>query len=333
MARGQANRIGLEFSADGGILSYAAQVAAGIRRDTRLGRWQYLAHANYAHNYIWGFRTRTNHPEELARLARIERLIRAPGARIGRTQRAAEYRQLDYHFAEQMLAPELVDSMAAELFAPQRFTDPYMPNFAYDGPPEQCPHPFLYMDGQRLFDSAPFLRICANPDLIAFCREVLGPRAALSWGWAWISQPTASAYQNQNWHRDSAEPLNFIRVFVPLSTIASREDGPLEFIPGTSGMARFFEPRRFGDGELEALKQAMGAGVVLAEKGDIYFANTFALHRGTPPARRRGMLSLLVSIGPSHRTPSIRKVKLRDVPEDIRPTIARNRSFFRRLVR
>jgi len=329
---GKALLVGLDHTPEAGIKPYVSQVAAGIRRDTRLGRLRHTAFYNYAYNYIFWLRCKSNDPGRLRKLGRIERLLRAPFARVGRTPRAAEFNDLDFHFAEKMLDPALVDRMAASMFAPQTFTDPYLPGFEHVGAPEASDHPFLYMDAQRLFDDPAFLEICSNPDLIAFCRETLGPRAALSWAWAWISQPVGFAYQNQKWHRDCIEPLNFIRVFVPLSPIETRADGPLELIPKTSGLRDYYEARRFRDEELEAVQQSMGAGVVLADKGDVYFVNTFALHRGTPPANRRGMLSLLVSIGPSHRTPFIRKLKLRDVPEHLRPMIARNRSFFRHLI-
>nr|WP_315381816.1 hypothetical protein [uncultured Sphingomonas sp.] len=329
---GKARLVGLDHTAEAGIKPYTAQVAEGRRRDWRLGRLRYMAFYNYAYNYIFWLRTRSNDPARLRKLGRIERMLRAPLARTGRTPRAAEFQEIDFHFAEKMLDPALVDRMAAAMFAPQIFTDPYLPGFEHRGAPEATDHPFLYMDAQRLFEDPAFLEICSNPDLIAFCRETLGPRAALSWAWAWISQPVGFAYQNQKWHRDCVEPLNFIRVFVPLSKIETRADGPLELIPATSGVDAFSGTSRYRDEELEPLKQSMGAGVVLADKGDVYFVNTFALHRGTPPEHRRGMLSLLVSIGPSHRTPSIRRLKLREVPEHLRPLIQKNRSFFRHLV-
>lgn len=329
---GKAALVGLDHSPEAGVPPFTAQVAAGMRRDTRAARWRHLAFYNYAYNYIFWLRTKSNDPARLRALARIERRLHSPFGRIGHTPRAAEFHATDLHFAEKLLDPALVDRMAAAMFAPQPFTDPYLPGFEHVGAPEATDHPFLYMDPQRLFADPAFLEICANPELIAFCREAIGPRAALSWAWAWISQPVGFAYQNQNWHRDCVEPLNFIRVFVPLSPIATRGDGPLELIPGTSGLHAFVEPRRFRDEDLESLKQEQGAGVVLAEKGDVYFVNTFALHRGTPPLQRRGMLSLLVSIGPSHRTPMIRKLKMREVPEHLRPLIAKNRSFFRHLI-
>ncbi|KAH2825108.1 hypothetical protein KXV85_011209, partial [Aspergillus fumigatus] len=85
---------------------------------------------------------------------------------------------------------------------------------------------------------------------------------------------------NQNWHRDSSEPLNFVRIFVPLENIATMEDGPTALIPGTSGMRDYFEVRRFSDDELTQVQQEKGAGVVMADVGDVYFVNTFCIHRG-----------------------------------------------------
>ncbi|MHA6720443.1 phytanoyl-CoA dioxygenase family protein [Sphingomonas sp. RS6] len=334
MARlGQLNRVGFDHAPEGGVKPYAQQVAEGIRRDSWLGRKRFLARLNYAHNYIWWLRAASNDPERLARLARIERLVRQPFARPWKTERAAEFRKLDFHFEEKLLDPEVVGRLAHDLVQPQTYSDPYIMGYRHVGLPQHDPHPFLYMDPQTLFLNPAFLEICSNQGIIDFCREALGPRAALSWAWTWISQPAGFAYQNQNWHRDAAEPLNFVRIFVPLSPILAREDGATELIPGTSRLRQCYERRRFGDHEVEALKQERGAGVVLADVGDVYFINTFALHRGTPPTQRRGLLSLLVSIGPSHRTPFIRKLHMNEIPEHLRERFRRNRSFFRRLVR
>jgi hypothetical protein len=49
--------------------------------------------------------------------------------------------------------------------------------------------------------------------------------------------------------------------------------------------------------------------------------------------RRRGILTLLASLGPSHRTPAMCPVPLSRVPEEIRDTVAANRRFFRHLVK
>jgi hypothetical protein len=44
------------------------------------------------------------------------------------------------------------------------------------------------------------------------------------------------------------------------------------------------------------------------------------------------MLTLLVSLSPSHRTPSIRRVKLASLSATLRTAIAANKRFFRYLV-
>ena len=334
MARlGHFNRAGFDHIPEGGVKPYAMQVADGIRRDTWLGRKKFLAYLNYANNYVYWLRAANNDPARLDRLARIERVIHQPFSRSARTERAAEFRKRDFHFEEKLLDPELVQRLAQDLVQPQTYNDPYIPGFYHSGFPQQTQHPFLYMDPQTLFLNPVFLEICSNQGIIDFCREALGPRAALSWAWTWISQPTNVAYQNQKWHRDAAEPLNFIRIFVPLSAITAAEDGATELIPGTSRLRQCYERRRFSDQEVEGLRQEHGAGVMLADVGDVYFVNTFAIHRGTPPTRRRGLLSLLVSIGPSHRTPMIRKLRMDEIPEHLRDRFRRNRSFFRRLVR
>ncbi|MDT8758499.1 hypothetical protein MZO42_07300 [Sphingomonas psychrotolerans] len=331
---GRARFFGLDDAPEGGIMSYRAQVAQGMRRDGPVRRLNYLARANYAYNYIWWFKTRSNDPARIARLGKVERLLKQP-LTLGRprTESAAEFDKTDFHFASGMLDPGLVQKFSDDLYAAHRYGEPYRPGFEHVGPPEASDSPFLYMQPQALFENEHFLEICSNQALIDFCREALGPRAALSWAWSWISQPGYVPYQNQNWHRDVAEPLNFIRIFVPLQAIGSRDDGPTELIPGTSGMREFYEMRRFSDAELEETKLAKGAGVVFAEPGDVYFVNTFALHRGTPPAKRRAILTMLVSLSPSHRTPSIRKLSMREVPERLRPMIRANKSFFRHLIR
>jgi hypothetical protein len=331
---GRAQFFGLDDSPEAGIKTYRAQVAEGMRRDGPIRRLNYLARANYAYNYIWWFKTRSNDPARIARLGKVERLLKQPfAARRARTECAAEFDKSDFHFTSGMLDRGLVQRFADDLYAAGRYNDPYRTDFEHVGRPEASDSPFLYMDPQTLFENENFLEICASQALIDFCREALGPKAALSWAWSWITQPSNAPYQNQNWHRDVAEPLNFVRVFIPLQAIATRADGPTELIPGTSGLREFYEIRRFSDAELEPTKAARGAGVVLAEPGDVYFVNTFALHRGTPPAKRRAILTLLVSLSPSHRTPSIRKLSLREVPERLRPMIRANKSFFRHLIR
>ncbi|NBC35436.1 hypothetical protein GTZ99_02565 [Novosphingobium sp. FSY-8] len=327
--------VGLDHQPEAGVLSWMAQVERGERAaQGALSRLGFLARLNYAHFYIHRIRKHSNDPAWLGRAAQMERWLTEPlHPHPAPTERARKYLDMDYHVERAVLAPAVVGAMRDALFSQPVYNDPYIPGWEYRGHPDHCAHPMLYMDPQSLMHSAPFLAICANPDIITFCREVLGPAAAISWAWSWISNPTAQNYQNQNWHRDSSEPLNFIRIFVPLENIATMEDGPTALIPGTSGHRDFYDVRRFSDEELAPLQQAKGAGVVMADVGDVYFVNTFSIHKGVAPRKRRAILTLLASINPSHRTPTLQRLPLTQVPEDLRDCVAANRRFFRYLVR
>ncbi|MDE2405643.1 MAG: hypothetical protein KGM17_13330 [Sphingomonadales bacterium] len=330
---GQVGVVGLGHEPEAGVHSYLAQVGEGSRRDGAWARLRHLARVNIAHNYIHGVRRRSNALDWLDRAGRIEQRLLQPLHRPGPlTERAQKFRDLDYAVGQGMVPVSLVAALRDEIFAAGHYHDPYQPDFAHHGPPELSDHPLLYMEARALHGSASFLRICANPGFIAFCHEVLGPAAALTWAWAWISNPAASNYQNQNWHRDSAEPLNFIRCFVPLNPIAGIEDGPTALIPGSSRAPECREVRRFSDDDIAPLQARYGAGIVGAEPGDMYFVNTMAVHKGVTPQRRRALLSLLVSLGPSHRTPSIVPVRFADQPEDVKDVVGAHRRFFRHLV-
>lgn len=326
--------VGLDFQPEAGVPTFGEQLAAGRRQGGIIDRLGYLARLNYAHTYINRVRKRSNDPAWIARAGAIERRILQPLAGpSATTERAEKFRTRDFHIERAIVSPDVVGAMRAELFAAQTYNDPYVSGWSWTGSPDQAHCPMLYMDPQKLLSSPQFLAICANPGIIGFCREVLGPAAAISWAWSWISNPGVGNYQNQNWHRDSSEPLNFVRIFVPLENIATMEDGPTALIPGTSTLREFYDVRRFSEAELLPLQLERGAGVVLADVGDVYFVNTFCLHRGVAPVRRRAMLTLLASISPSHRTPAICRMPRREVPDTIRETVSANRRFFRYLVK
>ncbi|WP_247650892.1 hypothetical protein [Sphingomonas sp. S2M10] len=158
---GKAMLVGLDHTPEAGIKPYMAQVAEGIRRDSRLGRLRHMAFYNYAYNYIFWLRTKSNDPVRLRKLGGIERLLRAPLARIGRTPRAAEFHEIDFHFAEKMLDPALVDRMAASMFAAQTFTDPYLPGFEHRGAPEATDSTWMRSDSSRI---RPSWRSAATPN-------------------------------------------------------------------------------------------------------------------------------------------------------------------------
>ncbi|MBW8753153.1 MAG: phytanoyl-CoA dioxygenase family protein [Sphingomonadales bacterium] len=325
--------IDLGTRCDGMVKPYLQQVAEGQREDSEWARLRYLARANYAHLYVNRLRRHSNEAGYLKCAGLIERRLLQPWYRPpARSERAEKYETLDYYIERRVIPLDHVAGLRADLFAQQVYYDPYA-DLEFRGRPEQTGHPLLYMDSQALFANPHFLSICANPEIIAFCREVLGPGAALSWAWSWITNPVpGDNYQTQNWHRDCAEPLNFVRVFVPLHDIVGLEDGPTALIPGSSHETGYRQVRRFSDDDLAELLARRGAGMIQADAGDVYFVNTMALHRGVAPTRQRAILTLLVSLSPSHRTPGIVKLKPSQLPEPVREVVRENRRFFRYLV-
>lgn len=325
--------IDLNTRCDGMVRSYFQQVAEGQRKDGPFARLRYLAKANYAHAYINRLRRRSNEAGFLDRAGMIERRLLQPWHReAARSERAEKYATMDYHVEHSVVPLDHIAALRADLFDQPVYYDPYA-DLEYRGRPEYSGRPLLYMDSQTLFSNPHFLAICANPAIISFCREVLGPRAALSWGWSWITNPVpGDNYQTQNWHRDCAEPLNFVRVFIPLHDIAGLEDGPTALVPGSSKEEGYREVRRFSDQDIAELTARRGAGIIPADAGDVYFVNTMALHRGVAPTRQRAILTLLVSLSPSHRTPAMVKLKRAQLPETVREVVSRNRSFFRYLI-
>ncbi|XJJ66187.1 hypothetical protein WBP07_12020 [Novosphingobium sp. BL-8A] len=102
-------------------------------------------------------------------------------SRRRKTERASEFGKLDLHFESALLDSALVQRFAADLYRPQRYNEPHRADFQHVGRPKDSNSRFLYMEPQVLFENEHFLEICFSQPMIDFCREVLGPRAALTW--------------------------------------------------------------------------------------------------------------------------------------------------------
>lgn len=339
MRFGHGGLVGLDFQPEAGVDSWLDHRDAGrCSGEGLIAHLSYLLRLNMAHNYINALRKFSNDPAWVARVARGERRLAgflsgsAPTGALA-TARRARMRAADYHVERSVLDPRLLATMRDELMHQNSYHDPAVPGWAYRGRVDAAPYSSLYMDAHALFASDTFLAICTNPAIMGFCRDVLGPRVALSWGWAWINNPGYLESPRWKWHRNNAEPFNALLVLVPLDAVASADHGPMMLIPGSSLMGDYDEPRLYAEDELGDLQQRCPAEMVLAEVGDVAFMNPFALHRMMPPHRRQRMLMLLASIGPSHRSPAIRRRVLADLPGELRETVAANRRFFHRLVR
>jgi hypothetical protein len=313
---------GLSHQPDAGTQSWLNQRDAGRLSDQ--GPWDkltYLARLNLAHNYINAIRKASNDPAWLERAAHVERRLfdgfgANHAAHHAPTPRMLAYQASDLHIERGAVPLALTGAMREELMHQREYHDRYVPGWTYHGKGRTAPYPMLYMPPDALFASDAFLAICASPAIMGFAQEVLGPAAAVSWGWAWISNPGFADYQNQNWHRDSSEPLNFVHVFVPLDTIASMEDGPTVVIAGTSHHRGHCEVRRYEEAEVADLREQHGATPIMADEGDAYFVNTFCLHRATAPQRQRRMLAMIISIAP-HRSPTIKRRAFASLPESL----------------
>jgi hypothetical protein len=341
MRFGHGGLVGLDFQPEAGVDSWLDHRDAGrCPGDGMFARLFYWLRLNVAHNYINGLRKASNDPAFMARMARAERWLLDPwthggahgGAGAPVVAHGGRALAADYHVERGVLSPQLLGAMRDELMHQNSYHDPAIPGWVYRGRVDAAPYPTLYMDAHALFASDTFLAICANRTIMDFCRDVLGPRAAISWGWAWINNPGYLESPKWKWHRNNAEPFNALLILVPLDDVTAPDHGPMMLIPGSSTLREFYEPRLYADEELGDLQRRQPAGMVLTEVGDVGFVNPFSLHRMMPPHRRQRMLMLMVSIGPSHRSPAIRRRRLADLPGDLRETVAANRRFFHRLV-
>lgn len=339
MRFGHGGLVGLDFQPEAGVESWLDHRDAGrCSGEGVIAYLSYLLRLNVAHNYINGLRKFSNDPAWVAAMARKERHLAAlvsGGAPTGELARArrARMRGADWHVERSVLDPRLLGVMRDELMHQNSYHDPAIPGWAYRGRVDAAPYSTLFMDAPALFASDTFLAICANPAIMGFCRDVLGPRAALSWAWAWITNSGYLETPRWKWHRNNAEPFNALLVLIPLDAVTTLDHGPMMVIPGSSSLDDCIEPRLYAEDELVDLQARLPADMVPVEVGDAGFINPFALHRMMPPHRRQRMLMLLVSIGPSHRSPAICRRRLADLPDNLRETVAANRRFFHRLVR
>jgi len=338
MRWGRGGLVGLDFQPEVGADSWLDHRKAGrCSGEGLFATLAYLFRLNMSYNYINVLRRFSNDPAWFARMKTLERRLTDP---LGRAippgamaaLRSGRMHATDYLVERQIVSPLLLGAMREELMHQASYHDPAIPGWAYRGRVEAAPYASLHMDSPALFASDTFFRLCANPAIIQLCRDVLGPRAALSWGWAWINNPGYLESPRWKWQRSNAEPFNALMVLIPLDEITAPEHGPLVLIPGSSTLREVYEPRLYGEEELADLLARQPAAMLLAELGDVAFIEPFALHRMMPPHRRQRMVMLLASIGPSHRSPAIRRRCLADLPDDLREQVAGNRRFFHRLV-
>ena len=243
-----------------------------------------------------------DHPKAIYRIALLEKLIRAPLAFFLSNEDRRKYVKDDFIVKRAVADVGAVEALSSFAFAQEKYYDIYQGSYEQIGMNAKSSPATLYIKTLDFVRSEAFWDLITTPALFETCTNVLGPKAHITWAWLWHSKPSTHPYQNQNWHRDTGEPFNFIRVFFTLTDVRSVEDGPTMIAKGTSRKPFLFERRRFTEEEVLEHVPEEDLLPAFAEKGDIYFANTYCLHRGLPPVHHRSMLSLLISYQNSYRT-------------------------------
>lgn len=175
----------------------------------------------------------------------------------------------------------------------------------------------------------------SNQKIIKACKSVIGRNACISSIWAWHSNNKNNIAYNQRWHRDLSEPLNFIRVFIPLTPIRYKNDGATKVILESELTDKLFSiGTRYDDSDVNIFPSS-NFKEVLAEVGDVYFLNTLAIHKGTLPqiSGKRSMLSILVSLAPSHRSYCIPRRHIQTFEKNLQNKILENKNWFKYLVK
>jgi hypothetical protein len=85
------------------------------------------------------------------------------------------------------------------------------------------------VDGRLPADS-PFVRFALQPGIVEVLCAAMGAVPTLDYVLLTLSRPSASLSQSQLWHRDY-DDTRTIKVFVYLTDVAGRDDGPFTFMP------------------------------------------------------------------------------------------------------
>ena len=285
-----------------------------------------VAYANW--HFTW-LRTKASLPSTISLIGRIEKAVRAPFSFFLQNEDKAAYGRDDFLIKHGVIDERAVADMSVFLHAQEKYFDIYRSDYSQNGLHAADAPATIYVRTVDFVRSDAFWRIITSPAIVDTCRNIMGKNARLTWAWLWYSDPSASeAYQNQNWHRDTGEPFNFIRLFVPLTDVKDADDGPTVVVKGSTKKQILYERRRFSEDEVVAALGTADTVMALADQGDLYCANTFCVHRGLPPERPREMLSLLVSYQSSYRTKGLPLVPLSTLGEKEAAFVAANRNFY-----
>ncbi|NJJ60291.1 phytanoyl-CoA dioxygenase family protein [Pseudomonas sp. B14(2022)] len=130
----------------------------------------------------------------------------------------------------------------------------------------------------------------ANDDRVLRIVEAeLGVKATLSNISTWWSIPGHDTPQAaESFHRD-VDDLRFIKLFVYLTDVDD-ESGPHAFIPKSQKHMGYRTIRRYSDEEIKNEFGDTGIKYFTGTKGTAFLENTFGLHKGQIPKKKRRLL-------------------------------------------
>ena len=120
-----------------------------------------------------------------------------------------------------------------------------------------------------------------------------------------------------------------MKVFIYLTDVKKKSDGPHEIVSGSHKVNKLYEIRRYSDKEVNSFYSKDKQVKILGKKGTSFIANTFAIHKGNlPTSKDRLVLSLLYSVKPSRRSPKIPFLKLKSFSKDVQENISKQERIF-----
>lgn len=289
-------------------------------------KYSRIAYDNW--HFTW-LRKQPSLPSTIWKMGLVERLLRAPSSFLIKSEDKNTFFKDDFLLKRSVIDRGAVKALSRFLHSQENYFDIYRGQYKQKGLSAPDAPATIYVRTVDFVRSEAFWGIITSPGLYETAINIMGRNAKITWAWLWYSDPKeVDAYQNQNWHRDTGEPFNFIRFFVPLTDVKDANDGPTIVVKNSSRKEVLYERRRFSEEEVVSALGTDNTIMALSDIGDMYCANTFCLHRGLPPKRPREMLSLLVSYQNSYRTKGLPLVPLSSLGAEQRDYVSARKYFF-----
>lgn len=134
------------------------------------------------------------------------------------------------------------------------------------------------------------LNIANDPRLVDAAALYLGCKPTISNLSIWWSLPAndGTAQEAENYHRD-VDDWRFIKFFLYLTNVDD-DAGPHRFVKKSHHSRSFLRVRRIRDEEVEQAFPSSSQLSIDGIAGDAFLEDTFGLHKGQPPLRRRRLL-------------------------------------------